>query len=187
MAAKTLRVLGVDAGVHCGVAVLDVDLARGMGSFIHCGILDAGDRIGELRRMLNDEPFHPLVAFEIPSGVVYERDRRGAPSRPAMTKHLVEAAGIGRELRGVALALGFEVATATAGEVRAALCGRNNADDAAVESMLRLRCPTWPAPRKTTNHERDAGAVAIFAALRPARWFDRQAERFLARRGKGTS
>jgi hypothetical protein len=169
MSTRTIRALGVDAGVHTAFAVIDVAVPQGTASFVQCGMLDRADRIAALDRVLNDEPFLEMVAVEVPAGVVFQRERGGRLTRPAMTANLVEATGIGRELRGYAMGLGFEVALATAVEVRAGLCGRHNADDAAVERMLRLRCRNWPGPRKTNDHERDAAAVALFAALRPGR------------------
>lgn len=188
MSARVLRVLGLDAGVHTGFAVIDVSVPKGTVSFVHCGVLDRADRIAALHQLLGAEPFLEMVAVEVPAGVVFQRERGGRLTRPAMTANLVEATGIGRELRGYAMGLGFEVALATAVEVRAGLCGRHNADDAAVERMLRLRCRNWPGPRKTNDHERDAAAVALFAALRPGSardaiygpWKDRQAARVAA-------
>ncbi len=152
-----MRVLGIDAGRDCGVALLDVDLAKGTAVCIEATTLRRDGRLDEFEESLENRP--QLVAVELPEGHAYA-------GRTVATIHLAEAARIGGELAGFARGRGLDVVTTNAADVRRDLCGRGNVSNHDVAQMLRLRCPSWP--RRSNNHARDAGAVAIWAALRPA-------------------
>lgn len=154
-----MRVLGIDAGRHTGLAVLDVDVRRGTAAYCDHATLEdwpGGLRLDDLRRWLG--AYRPeLVAVEVPEGHTYT-------GRHPATAHLIEAAGIGHELAGLAYGLGYDISKTSATVVRRALCRRGNASNGDVERMLRLRVSDWP--RRSNNHARDAAAVALYAALR---------------------
>lgn len=153
-------VLGFDAGVRAGFAVIDVRRI-GVAKHIASGRLPKGpERLGvagELARRHAPE----LVVVELPKGGLY----RYVP--PSAVGAIVEATSIGGELHGYFVAKGFATTMITANDWRSALGCRGKAGakaDHRVEHMIRTRIPDWPKVSRVDA--RDAGGAALFAGLR---------------------
>lgn len=145
-------VLGIDPGLDCGWAALDV----GVGSPVY---LDSG----VLPRETRDAAFVELLVRFAPSLVAVE-EVRGYGFDPARVAALIEAAKIGATLSALASGRGIHVEQATAIQWRKALCRNGSATDALIKRVILFRVPTWP--KRSANHERDAAGCAIYGAER---------------------
>ena len=154
-------VLGLDAGLTIGFAVIDADAARGTGRHIASGVLpreeDPRETAARIDEVLGFYPGVELVAVELPARVLPRLARRNASAA-----HLVNATQIGGELAGHLRARGYRVHTLDANDWRGPLgCLKG---DAYVARAIRLRIPDWPA--RSPNHARDAAGAALFVAMR---------------------
>lgn len=159
-----MRVLGIDTGVHTGVAVLDVGARQA--TFVTAATWQSRD----LERYALDLLFGPrglAMAFR-PDMIAIEHIERVHGSKRMGSKYadgLVGANELAGLLRGIALARGVRVERCTAGRWRAALCGSKCASDAAIAQMVKVRVVGWP--KVSNEHQRDAAGVALFAGLAP--------------------
>lgn len=109
-----------------------------------------------------------VVGIEVPVGGLGTKRGDDAGSRKR-GEHLIRAASVGHFIRGYVTGAdpGVPVIALPSWAARKhlSLGGRAPSTDAQVEAALRVVVPTWPGPRKTTNHHRDAAAVAFAAAI----------------------
>jgi hypothetical protein len=151
-------VIGVDAPQ--GWAVLNFSTGKPL--YVASGKLELVDAPVEFDALL--ETYRPdLVAFERVEKV-YERDGFG----PKMAGNLYRSGWIGGTLEGWSRAKGYRTTIVEAPDVRKSMGIRapKGKADAAVYAVLRMRCPSWPAPRKSSVHARDAALAAIYAEQR---------------------
>jgi hypothetical protein len=152
-------ILGVDPGACVGWALLTLD-----GHFHAAGSLDVaelGPR-GIVLRLATLAPHGCHVAVETLEAV----DHRPGFG-PGMATDLCRTERLGGRIAQAFEDRGHVVLTPSAKEVRAHFFGQPSVDGAAVAALLAQRCPGWPKPRTTgiDGHARDAGAVALYAAL----------------------
>ncbi|MFO0755063.1 MAG: crossover junction endodeoxyribonuclease RuvC [Byssovorax sp.] len=157
-------VLGFDPGsARLGWAALEIYPAlRHAASGVLAVDLASGD-IG-LARLRAD--VGALLVRLAPDRVAIERVARvhQAPGHfgPGMATGLVLAAWVAGEVAGLAASRGLEVRTATREQARRALGLAGSATDAAVSLAVRSRVVDWP--KRSTEHARDAAALAMLAA-----------------------
>jgi hypothetical protein len=157
------RVLAFDPGVHVGAVVLDVDRRTGRASLVTAPETLTPETCAARLVVLHELHRPDLVGIER-AWIVHGHERMGS----SYAQGLARENWVGGELAGTAASLGLPVAACDAATWRGALAGSRSATDRLVEQMVRLRCPSWPAPRKSNPHERDAAGVALWAGLQPA-------------------
>lgn len=148
--------LGLDPGVACGLAVVEVPRI-GAVRWLALGTIRTSPET-MLRAQLAKFPVD-VVAIEM-APCVYPRTRFG----PSMATAIANAAALGGKLFATAQMLGFTAVEVSAPAWRAALVGRANASDRAIKAALTLRLG-GRMPR-ANEHERDAMGAAIYAALK---------------------
>lgn len=130
--------------------------------------LDHGDCESEIEIVRIVRGAADVVGIEVPVGGLGTKRGDDAGSRKR-GEHLIRAASVGHFMRG--FVTGAEPGTPVialpswAARKHLSLGGRAPSTDAEVERALRVVVPSWPGPRKTTNHHRDAAAVAFAAAM----------------------
>jgi Holliday junction resolvasome RuvABC endonuclease subunit len=158
------RVIGLDPGLgHTGIATLDLDEAgriiRAEPLVIH-GSKTNIPGLAFLRSYVaqNNDPATTLICVEEPAGVMFGNHA---------AKHVLAGGVLAGRFTGWAMALGYQVETASAQEWRTGLgCRGTVAEkaDAAVADMVRLRIPSWP--KVSNGHARDAAGVALYCLER---------------------
>lgn len=104
-----------------------------------------------------------VLAIERVQGLVYSSKGNGASG------HLIETADFAGELRGTGRTIARfgdgskRVTSFTAREWRKAIVGKPNPENREVTPVVLRMVNGWP--KRSNNHERDAGGVAIFGAL----------------------
>lgn len=152
------RIVGIDVGATCGVVRLMPTGGWGAtGPFLYEG--SAATRDVFASGLIRDVD---VLAVEGVSGAVYNTgDGMGAAL--SRGKALMVAARLSGRLEQWARDHSVEHHEYTARDVRKAMCGRANADDAMVALVVRSRVVDWPA--RSNAHERDAALVAIYTWL----------------------
>lgn len=155
------RAIGIDAGKTTGWGVVDLIPRERVIAF---GTLDEEGPVAHLRELIREH--RPgLLGAEIVERVHPVR-RRGLDGISTVHALALYRAGLlaGRLIE-TASALGLQVELFTAERWRDGLIGSPTADDARIDFVLRHRLADFPAPRKSSNHERDGIGAAFFALL----------------------
>lgn len=163
--AREVIALGFDPSpTGAAFALLRVDWRSR--EWVECGMLasevDAIERIKETLRRFSFSGAGIVFGVEVPVGGLGTKlgDDPGSRKRGEL---LIATAGVGHFIRGYATALGLKVEAMPSYRARRHLVGSPRTD-AQVDAALRMMIPNMPGPRKTTNHVRDAAAVAFAAA-----------------------
>lgn len=143
-----MRLLGLDVGANVGHALIERD-GRTF-TWLDGGAIRFNDPA--LRTMIVGASVD-LIVIETPAGYAFS---------PARVSALMQAASIGGWCQGVAGEHDHRVMVVTAGEVRTALCGKANANDALVKAVLGRVVQNMP---RTNSHARDAAAAAWYGAM----------------------
>jgi Holliday junction resolvasome RuvABC endonuclease subunit len=159
-----MRILGIDP--PNAWAILDVGRVA---TRIAHGTLDPERDLTDLEKLITVEYCPDLMAIELVERVYPRRDKGGISA--AYATELYRSGVAAGDIRRLGKVLGLRVVEVTAEQWRKALCGVAQATDQQVAQMIRWRVIGWPAPgkpgqRTSTEHERDAAGVAIFAGER---------------------
>jgi len=155
-------VLGIDPGKTTGWAMVE-DGAR----LLAFGVLATGDEEAHLAELIKRPAIPPSLVVVEMAGEIHPVRRKGfAGISTDQATALLRAGEIGAGLLCEAKHCGVERERVTSEEWRRAICEDAQADNATIETALRLRLARMPPPRKSNNHERDAMGVALFGFLR---------------------
>ncbi len=164
-----IRVIGIDPALAW--AILDVTGSKGF--HVAHGTLDPAADLGDLAAIV--VAYEPTLGGVEVVGRVVPHEQKGGLSANHMTHLYLSGVAAGEILRLLKTLLP-RVERVTAEEVRKAIVGSvrgggEGAMDRAIAQILPMRVAGWPVAgkpgvRTSTNHERDAGMVALFVGLR---------------------
>ncbi len=168
------RILAIDTGAHIGICVAEElgggRFARVLSRTVTLDPTDAEQRadfVEGLARLIHAERVERVVIERVDG--VHGGDRGTGPGALAavcaMATHLVQAAWLGGMAECLALARpggALRVDTASAANWRRQIIGgRGTPADGAVATKVREAFPEWPD--RTTEHERDAAGLVVWA------------------------
>ena len=122
---------------------------------------DANDEAAILN-VFRPVPSGTIIGVETVEGALAPGDKAAARAR---AKNLFAVNGVAHFIRGYALGRGLHVEAMPSWSADRYLGIRSRSTDAIVASAMRAIVKGWPKTR-TTDHHRDAGAVALAAAVR---------------------
>lgn len=149
---------------NSGFCVLDLTGAPIVLARVDCGIDDIESTTSAL--IVAWRPV--LVGIDQPKEVFLHG--KAASTKQAhirIVRDVIATARAGGRIGGVAVAMGVRVIEGTAADWRRAIVGSEKAENDATADAIRRRIPTWDAFKgANNNHTRDAGCVALWAAIR---------------------
>lgn len=164
-----IRVIGIDPALAWAI----LDVAGGKGSRVAHGTLGPAADLADLAAIV--KAYNPTLGGVEVVERVYPRADKGGLSANYATELYRSGVAAGEILRLMKTLLP-RVDKVTAEGVRKAIVGSvrgggAGAMDRAIARILPMRVVGWPAAgkpgvRTSTNHERDAGMVALFVGLR---------------------
>lgn len=164
-----IRVIGIDPALAWAI----LDVGRATAVRVAHGTLDPAEDLADLEAIV--KAHGPTLGGVEVVERVYPRADKGGLSANYATELYRSGLAAG-EIRRLLKALLLRVESVTAEEVRKAIIGSvrgggNGAMDMAIARVLPMRVVGWPSAgkpgvRASTNHERDAGMVALFVGFR---------------------
>lgn len=161
---SAIKALGLDPGKRTGWGV--IELAGALETVVAFGELDPLDPVADLRRLLAEHQ-PGRVGIEIVKRVHPVRRGEHVGISTDQAQSLYDAGLLAGELKGEAARAGVRVDPFSAEAWRGALILKEQPSNAEIEDKLRARLSaSFPARRKSNDHERDAIGIALWAALR---------------------
>jgi Holliday junction resolvasome RuvABC endonuclease subunit len=159
-----VRAFGLDPGKSAAWLVLDLASPGARARLLGCGTLDRG--IAEGRDDRPEEAIDLFARFEVDvvgvETVDFVAGREGFG--PHMAGHLVRAGRIGAKVYQAAKDYGYRAHEYEAEAWRRWLVGSAQSGNPAILATMKVRLIGFPAD--ATDHEADAGGVALFTAER---------------------
>ncbi len=162
-----MKGVSFDPGADCAWSAGELAKPGQRVHLLGMGVLDRGiaegrdDRVAEARDLL--ARFNPDVVLV--ETVLFVVDRAGLGAH--MAGHLVRAARLGGRLYQLAEDHGFAVEEVAAETWRRFVVGKSTAENAEIAPVVKMRFANWP--KKSNNHERDAGGLLVYGLERALR------------------
>lgn len=155
-----MKGMSFDPGAHCGWAAGEQHRPGERVEALGCGVLDRGisdgidDRVAEAYDLI--ARFRPDVILVETVSFVFPREGFG----PDMAGNLVRASRLGGRIYQLSEDHGYPTAEVSAEQWRKAIVGKASPENNEITPVIMARYLNWP--KRSNNHERDAGGLLAF-------------------------